>query len=209
MSRRCCACWVNEDAALEISIRVCVGAAAIAVSALCGAPAVAQEDVRAWAALRSGGHVILMRHAATERTNSGLTRSPGDCSKERNLSARGRAQAQALAGLLEAHGIVIAEVLASPYCRTRDTARLTFGWVSTWQPLELLETLLPASAEANTETVTARVREFRGPGNLALVTHEPNIQSLTFEASGFGEMLVLKPGGANGFEVVGRLAPPP
>ena len=60
------------------------------------APAYADEAA-AWAALREGGHIILMRHAAT---TPGVGDPPdfrlGDCATQRLLSDAGRAQAKAI-----------------------------------------------------------------------------------------------------------------
>lgn len=78
------------------------------VSALLGlaGPAGAQAGVEAVdALLREGGNVLLIRHAATV---SGVGDPPGfrvdDCSTQRNLSDRGRADAQRLGERLQASG---------------------------------------------------------------------------------------------------------
>jgi hypothetical protein len=55
------------------------------------------DEAAAWAALRHGGHVALMRHAEAP---GGAGDPPGfrldDCSMQRNLSAKGRTDAQAV-----------------------------------------------------------------------------------------------------------------
>lgn len=50
-----------------------------------------------------------------------------DCTTQRNLSERGRAHARALGETIHALGIPIGTVLASPRCRTVETAMLAFG----------------------------------------------------------------------------------
>jgi len=50
-----------------------------------------------------------------------------DCSTQRNLSDRGREHACALGEAIHALGIPIGAVLASPLCRTVETAVLAFG----------------------------------------------------------------------------------
>jgi hypothetical protein len=73
--------------------------------------------------LRRGGYVLAFRHAATgSETDSGGDLR--DCSRQRNLSAEGRDQARGIASAFERLGIPVGAVLASPYCRTRETARL-------------------------------------------------------------------------------------
>jgi hypothetical protein len=55
------------------------------------------DEAAAWAALREGGHIILMRHATT---TSGVGDPPNfrlnDCATQRLLSDAGRAQAKAI-----------------------------------------------------------------------------------------------------------------
>ncbi|AEG91151.1 histidine phosphatase family protein [Ramlibacter tataouinensis] len=80
------------------------------------------------AALRRGGHVIYFRHTATDfsRGDSGMT-GYADCANQRLLSEQGRFDARAVGRHIRALRLPVAEVLASPYCRTQDTARLMFG----------------------------------------------------------------------------------
>lgn len=56
------------------------------------------------------------------------------------------------------------------------------------------------------EEVAARIGQFKGKKNLILVTHQPNIDSLTLELVERGGILVLKPAGGASFSVVGRIA---
>ena len=55
------------------------------------------------------------------------TRDLRDCARQRNLNAEGRRQARAIGTALRRLDIPVGEVVTSPYCRTRDTARLAFG----------------------------------------------------------------------------------
>ncbi len=76
------------------------------------------EDGAAWAALRAGGHVALMRHADAP---GGVGDPPGfrieDCATQRNLSARGRADALRIGVRLKSEGIAVEKILSSPWCR--------------------------------------------------------------------------------------------
>src|SRR6187402_2184311 len=89
-------------------------------------PATASADeTAAWAALRTGNVVALMRHTDAP---GGAGDPPGfkleDCATQRNLSAKGREDAKAVGDRLRAAGVAVAKVLASPWCRTVDTANL-------------------------------------------------------------------------------------
>jgi phosphohistidine phosphatase SixA len=162
----------------------------------------------ALAALRSGGHVLVLRHAATV---PGVGDPPGfrlgDCATQRNLSEAGRRDAEALGKALAAAGVEIGAVLSSRWCRCLDTARLAFGRVEPWAPLDSFFADR-ATAAAQTADVRARIAAWRGPGTLVLVTHMVNIAALDGDNVGTGEAVVFKPvaGTATGFVRVGLLA---
>ena len=182
-------------------------AAAFAALALAGtaAPALASAEA-AWAALASGGHVLIVRHA---QTVPGIGDPPGfrldDFATQRNLSEAGRAQSQAMGARLAAAGVRVDEVLSSGWCRSLDTARLAFGRASRFPPLDSFFDDR-GSEPRQSAAVRERVRAWRGPGTLALVTHQVNVTALTGEVPAMGEAIVLAPGGAAGFTVVGRIA---
>jgi broad specificity phosphatase PhoE len=71
------------------------------------------------------GHVLLIRHAATD---PGIGDPPGfqlgQCGTQRNLSERGRREAQALGVAMQAGGVTVGPVWSSRWCRCLDTARL-------------------------------------------------------------------------------------
>ena len=81
----------------------------------------------AWQALRDGGTVALFRHARAPGTGDPPQFRLEDCSTQRNLSAEGRRQAQAIGEQFRARQIPVEQVLSSRWCRALDTARLAFG----------------------------------------------------------------------------------
>src|SRR5687768_7873262 len=82
-------------------------------------------EAEAWSALRAGRHVALMRHADAP---GGFGDPPGfkieDCATQRNLSAKGRADALKIGARLRSEGIAFEAILSSPWCRCIDTATL-------------------------------------------------------------------------------------
>lgn len=93
------------------------------------APAAAAEPpAQLVGELRKGGYVLFLRHASTDfsQDDSRMT-SFEDCATQRNLTDKGRAEARALGEHIRRLKIPIGEVLASPFCRTMETARLAFG----------------------------------------------------------------------------------
>ena len=107
-----------------LSLALLMPAAALAQSAT--TPALGGAELLA--ALRAGGHILYFRHADTDHSqNDERMTSVEDCTTQRNLSERGREHARALGEAIRALGIPIGTVLASPLCRTVETAMLAFG----------------------------------------------------------------------------------
>jgi phosphohistidine phosphatase SixA len=147
----------------------------------------AEETDATIAALRSGGHVLVIRHAATV---PGIGDPPGfrvdDCATQRNLSEDGRRDARALGARLAAAGVAFDQVLSSRWCRCLDTARLAFGRAEAWTALDSFFDDR-AREPAQTAEVRARVAAWRGAGTLVLVTHMVNIAALVGEGVAMGE----------------------
>ena len=105
--------------------------AADAASPAAGAVVAAQDALAGsalLAALRKGGYVLYLRHASTDfGQNDEAMTSFDDCSSQRNLTDQGRAEARAIGVAVTALHIPADPVLASPFCRTLETARLVFG----------------------------------------------------------------------------------
>ncbi len=80
-------------------------------------------------ALQAGGHILLIRHERTEMLSrkDDYTKSPNDCTAQRNLSIAGVAGAQETGVVLRALSIKVGRVIASPMCRSAETARYMFG----------------------------------------------------------------------------------
>ena len=180
-----------------------IGLLALAGTGTAGA---AQEGGPAlWRRLQGGGYVVLMRHAATV---PGVGDPPGfkldQCSTQRNLSESGRKDAQQIGAAFRRHGIPVADVLSSRWCRCTDTARLAFDRV---EPVRMLDSVFTEDAKArqrNLDDTRAFLAGYKNPGNLVLVTHDVNIRAMVDEYASQGEMIVasVEPGGT--LRVVGR-----
>ena len=159
-----------------------------------------------WSALRAGGYVALVRHGLT---TPGLGDPPGfklgDCKTQRNLNAEGQDQARKLGEAFRAHNIPLERVLSSPWCRCIETARLAFD--ATPETSVALSNLFgrPENEAKQMADLRLLVSEFRGSGNLVLVSHGSTIAALTGVMPDTAEMVVVKPEGGGKFSVVGRL----
>ncbi|MEY4599249.1 MAG: hypothetical protein RLZZ445_2046 [Pseudomonadota bacterium] len=177
-----------------------------ALPMLAVAPAHADETL--WSTLRSGGYVLLIRHAATE---PGIGDPPqfkaGDCKTQRNLSAAGREQAAKTGQRLKDAGITISAVRSSRWCRCLDTASIAFGSATPDPTLDSFFGDRSAQNEQQTAAVRARIQSFRGPGNLVLVTHQVNITALTGEFPAEGEIFVVRASAEGSLQLKGRITP--
>jgi phosphohistidine phosphatase SixA len=160
-------------------------------------------------ALQGGGYIIYFRHAATEHNKPDAERIDFEnCATQRNLSAQGREQAQAIGKAFAALGIKISTVLSSPYCRCIETAKLAFGKASVLHDLEFAM----AKSENEAKRLGAVLRNHLAakprPGtNAVIVAHSANLK----EAVGIwpqpeGAAYVFQPQGDTG-KFVARVAP--
>lgn len=158
--------------------------------------------------LKSGGYVILLRHAATD---TDVADPPGfrldDCATQRNLNTAGREQAKRLGELFANQGIPIETVLSSQFCRCVDTALLAFGKVEYWLPLNSIFDSPPVVPDQVGE-VRRRIARSGVKGNLVMVTHGSNIAAVTGQTVSQAEALVLAPDGNGGFRVEGSIPAP-
>jgi phosphohistidine phosphatase SixA len=159
-----------------------------------------------WSALKSGGYVVLLRHAVTE---PGIGDPPnfklGDCGTQRNLSAKGRADAQRIGKAFRARGIPVQDVLSSRWCRCIDTAQLAFERVKPEPTLDSMFNEPEGVRKEKARAVFASLAGRTSPGNLILVTHAQNIQELTGISPSSGELIVVALEGTDRLKVIGRL----
>jgi len=157
-----------------------------------------------WNKLKTGGLVVLMRHMSVIKENNPLLRD-ASCAKERKLSAKGKKQAANIGKAFRDKNIPIEKVLTSPYCRTTDTADITFGKSQPANFLSVLHALTAKQADQYTEQLTTTIGSYKGKGNLVFVTHEPNIAAIAFEQVEMGAFLVLQPTGEQEFDELGKI----
>ena len=163
-------------------------------------------EAEAWTALRAGRHVALMRHADAP---GGFGDPPGfridHCATQRNLSAKGRADAVTIGARLRLEGIAVDKILSSPWCRCKDTATLLELGPVEAEPTFGNVVVLSDQKEALTAGARAVIGKWTGSGILVVVTHGANIQALTGVSPASGEIVVVRGGSGSGGEPVGRL----
>ncbi|MBI5260383.1 MAG: histidine phosphatase family protein [Bradyrhizobium sp.] len=163
-------------------------------------------EAEAWAALRGGRHVALMRHTDAP---GGTGDPPGfrldDCATQRNLSAKGRADAARIGARLKSERIEVERILSSPWCRCKETATLLELGPVEAEPTFGNVVVLSDQREFLVAGGRAVVGKWTGNGILLVVTHGANIMALTGILPATGEIVVVRSGSGGGIERVGRL----
>jgi broad specificity phosphatase PhoE len=178
--------------------------AVAAAMALLAQTALADEAL--WKLLQGGGQAVLIRHAVTD---PGVGDPEGmrldECATQRNLSAEGRAHAKRIGEAFRSRNVAVGRVLASPWCRCLETARLAFGEAPRTTPA--LGNLFGRAQAAATQLAQMKllVAEQPAGGNTVLVSHGSTIHALTGVSPATGEIVVLTPAGGGRFRLAGRI----
>ena len=166
-------------------------------------------------ALRAGGYNLYFRHVATDWTQSDKVHEVDDwrsCdpSRMRQLSAAGRTAARAIGVAMRRLEIPVDEVLASPYCRTVETAKL----MELGKVVESVQVMNLRSADyfggraSVVASAQALLASAPGPAvNRVIVAHGNVASAATPAYPAEGEALVFEPDAAGEFVLRGRITP--
>jgi len=157
-------------------------------------------------ALRGGGLILYFRHTSTDfGQNDDAMSGYEDCARQRNLTDRGRDEARRIGDAIKRLDIPIGDVLASPFCRTRETAQLIFGRAT------VASAVRGGPARPDSDDRYAELRKLlstppsRGT-NLAIASHGNPFHAVTdTQYLSEGEAAVIRPLGALGFRIVARI----
>jgi phosphohistidine phosphatase SixA len=159
-------------------------------------------------ALRSGGLVVVMRHASSPRdVPTKETAAPGNAHLERQLDDAGKTSATAMGTALRQLGITFSSVISSGTFRALQTVRYAgLGEATVAAELGDGGQSMQATTDAQSAWLRSRVTQMPTSGNVLLVTHMPNIMRAfpDWGAVADGESVVLRPDGKT-FKVLGRI----
>jgi len=155
--------------------------------------------------LRKGGYVSYFRHTSTDFSRDDVkSRSDDDCNNQRPLTDKGREEARQIGAAFRELKLPVGKILASPRCRTMETALLAFG------PPEKSSEARAGPASPASEDRYAPLRALLStpvkPGaNTVIASHgNPFYAAAGAPYLAEGEAAVVKPLGKN-FEVVARV----
>lgn len=146
--------------------------------------------------LSAGGYVLMIRHAQTE----GGPQDPpaaklSDCATQLRLSAAGKEWARKLGAAIQAAAIRVDDVASSEWCRAKETAELAFGKSRVLSPLNVYFPGMKRAEARQTGELLAEMKNLKAPRNVAWVTHQVNITSLSGFVPPASDVLVLRHAG--------------
>jgi len=165
--------------------------------------------------LQRGGYNIYFRHAATDWSQTDRVTAEGDWTscdptRMRQLSNEGRAVAQRIGAAIRRLDIPVGIILASEYCRTRQTAQLMdLGPVETTR---MIMNMRVADLVGGPNAVIERARRVlatppQAGTNTVLVAHGNLMLSATGVYGGEAGAGIFMPRPDGGVELVAQLAP--
>jgi len=156
--------------------------------------------------MKTGGHILMIRHALAPGTGDPANFRIGDCSTQRNLDDRGREQASAIGKLLRSKGINSARVYSSQWCRCLETAELLAMGPVTELPALNSFFELTQNREPHLNALRKFIAQQPPDGELViLVTHFVTISAIANAGVSSGEGVLLKLNKNAPYEIVGRL----
>ena len=157
-------------------------------------------------ALRTGGYVLYLRHTSTDfgQSDEAMT-DYANCAQQRNLTDAGREEARAIGAAVKRLRIPVGPILASPFCRTRETATLVFG-----TPTVSNAVRGGPGSDADGQRYAELRKLLSTPvnkgSNLAIASHGNPYRAVVGTAYlQEGEMAVIEPRGNGQFQVVARI----
>jgi phosphohistidine phosphatase SixA len=161
-------------------------------------------------ALRGGGHVLYFRHGKTDLSTRDSDRTSLDnCATQRMLSDEGHRQMTQIGQHFKRLRIPVGTVLASPYCRTLETARLAFGRVTSEPELSHTVTADTATTQRRAAALSKLLATEPAAGtNTVLSGHTGNLlEATTIWPSPEGVAIVFKPDGRGSTQYVATIDP--
>jgi phosphohistidine phosphatase SixA len=158
-----------------------------------------------FSSLKQSGVVALMRHALAPGTGDPASFDVEDCSTQRNLDDRGRAQARRIGEMMRAAGVEFDAIWSSQWCRAKETATLLdMGEVVETPPLNS-HFAGRGDRAAQTRATLDKIADQPESARLLLVSHFVNISALTGQGASSGEIIVARRTDDGGLEMIDRI----
>ena len=141
--------------------------------------------------LTEGGKLIFIRHAYAPGSGDPNNFNLNDCSTQRNLSDRGRKQAENIGTIFRENKIEIDEVYSSEWCRCKETAEIAFTNFTTKNFLNSFYSSNYAKNKTKQiKNLMKFVKKNNFEKNIIFVTHYVLISEVLDYAPSSGEIIV-------------------
>ena len=141
--------------------------------------------------LTEGGKLIFIRHAYAPGSGDPNNFNLNDCSTQRNLSDRGRKQAEHIGIIFRENKIEIDEVYSSEWCRCKETAEIAFTNFTTKNFLNSFYSSNYAKNKTKQiKNLMKFVKKNNFEKNIIFVTHYVLISEVLDYAPSSGEIIV-------------------
>ncbi len=163
--------------------------------------------------LRNGGNILYARYAHADVGDDLPSLDFNNCFTQRNLSQEGRRQAIKYGESLRELNIPVSfPVLASPFCRTVETALLAFGWPNVqtdpfWHEIYRLDKNLPEEERQSIlEAFNFKMEKQPPQGSNYLIIAHSFPEGIGLGPIEYMETVIVKPlGEGSGYRVVAKL----
>jgi len=141
--------------------------------------------------LTEGGKLIFIRHAYAPGSGDPDNFNLNDCSTQRNLSDRGKKQAEHISSICREYKIEIYEVYSSEWCRCKETAEIAFTNFTTKNFLNSFYSSNYAKNKTKQiKNLMKFVKKNNFEKNIIFVTHYVLISEVLDYAPSSGEIIV-------------------
>ena len=141
--------------------------------------------------LKSGGHLIFIRHAYAPGGGDPDNFDINDCSTQRNLNDLGREQSNKIGNFFKRNQIPIDLVISSEWCRCKETASIAF---KNFETKNFLNSFYSAKFEKNRKSQMKNLKKYvdswNKNKNLVFVTHYVVILEALDYAPNSGEIVI-------------------
>jgi len=162
--------------------------------------------------LRKGGYILYAKHGEATIGKEQVQIDIHDCATQRNLSDYGLGQAIDYGDKLRELEIPIDEIIASPLCRTMETALTAFDWDNVtvdpfWYEICSLHNHLPEKeASRLLETLTSKLEMPPRIGyNNIIIGHSFPVDIGLGRIPDMGTIVIKPKGQGEGYEIIAKL----
>ena len=152
--------------------------------------------------LKDGKKIVFIRHAIAPGNGDPYNFDITDCSTQRNLNDKGRAQSKIIGEFFKSNKILFDKVLTSEWCRCKDTGIIAFGDIETFGALNsFYDQRFAKNKDKQIQNLKKYIKNRKSKKNLILITHYVVILEILNLGTSSGEIIISN----KNFELIGNI----